>query len=342
MTKQKIVPWKPISILTLLCGLFAIGCSTDFEIERSGQDIPIVYGLIDVQDTAHYIRVERAFLTGGSDAAVVAQNIDSLYYPPSVSVRLEKVNSGQQYDLERVDGAAEGYPRRDGPFATQPNILYKIRADELNLQGDETIRLLIERGGNLPLVTAETTILSSIDLVDNLPADPLSLGNYLSTRRIAWRTESDAEIFDLRMIMHIRESRPDNPNILDDRTLEWVLSSAFRREDDGLQVNFSFPVEDFFLFINGSLEPLAAGRREFIDLDIRVTGGGPEFAELLTISQANVGITSGSDEIPIYSNLSEGRGIFASRTSDLRTGLTLSSVALDSLSNGIYTKNLGF
>lgn len=341
MTKKNI-PWKPIAPLLFLLSLLAGACSTDFEIERGGRDIPIVYGLIDLQDTAHYVRVERAFLTGGGDAADVARNIDSLYYPPSVSVRIEKVNSGQQFELERVDGSAEGYPRRDGPFVATPNILYKVRANEINLQGDQQIRLIIERGNDLPVVTAETTVLSSIDLVDNLPADPLSLGNYLSTRRIAWRTESEAEIFDLRMIMHLRESRPDEPNVLEDRTLEWVLSPSFRREDNSLQVNYSFPVEDFFLFLNGSLEQLATGRREFIDLDIRVTGGGPEFVDLLTIAQANVGITSGSDEIPIYTNLSEGRGIFASRTGDLRTGLSLSSIALDSLRNGIYTKDLGF
>jgi hypothetical protein len=339
---RKNAPWKPIIFCSFLLTLFGSACSTDFEIERGGQDIPIVYGLLDIRDTAHYIRVERAFLTGGSNAADIAQNIDSLYYPASVSVRLEKVSSGQQYELARVDGNAEGYPRQAGPFATAPNILYKIRAEELNLQGDETIRLIIDRGGNLPPVTAETTVLSSIELVDNLPADPLSLGNYLSTRRIAWRTESDAEIFDLRMIMHIREPRPDQPNVLEDHTLEWVLSRSFEREDDGLQVNYTFLVEEFYQFINGSLEPLPAGRREFVDLDIQVTGGGPEFADLLTISQANVGITSGSDEIPIYTNLSEGRGIFASRTSDQRSGLTLSSVSLDSLQNGIYTKDLGF
>ena len=80
-------------LLTFALILFS-QCSTDFEIEGSGQDIPIVYGLIDVRDTAHYIRVERAFLSGGEDASAIAQRIDSLYYDSSVAVRLEKVNSG--------------------------------------------------------------------------------------------------------------------------------------------------------------------------------------------------------------------------------------------------------
>ncbi|PHN02653.1 DUF4249 family protein [Flavilitoribacter nigricans] len=318
-------------------------CTTDFEIEAGGRDIPVVYGFIDIRDTAHYLRIERAFLSGDSDAASVAQRIDSLYYDASVSVQLEKVNNGIVYPLERVDGDQEGYPRQSGPFVTAPNILYKIDAASLNLQGGEQLRLIIDRGGELPLVSAETTVLSPIELVDNLPADPFSLGNYLSSRRIAWRTDSEeAEIFDVRMLINYRESVPGNPSVMEDKTLEWVLSPAFRREDNSIQVNYTFQVEEFYQFIGGSLEPLAEGRRQFVDLEIRVTGGGPEFSELITIAQANVGITSGSDDIPVYTNIPEGRGIFSSRTGDLRTGIQITAVSLDSLQNGIYTKDLGF
>lgn len=332
----------PFLFLTGLLALLFTHCSTDFEIEAPGRDVPIVYGLIDLRDTAHYIRVERAFLTGGADAATIAQRIDSLYYDASVSVRLEKINTGQQYELQRVDGNQEGYPRAEGPFVNAPNILYKIRASSISLQGGDAVRLIVERGRNLPLVTSETTIIPEIQLVDNLPADPFSLGNYLSSRRIAWRAEEEAQIFDVRMRMHYKEPKAGNPTEMEDRTLEWVLSRSFRREDNSLQVNYTFLSGEFFQFIGGSLEPLAAGRRQFVDFDIEVTAGGPEFAELITIAQANVGITSGSDEVPVYTNLSEGRGIFASRTAARRTGIKLAEISLDSLRNGIYTRDLGF
>ncbi len=331
-----------VAMLAIIATTFFPGCTTDFEIEAGGRDIPVVYGFLDTRDSAHYIRVERAFLTGGSDAATVAQNIDSLYYDESVSIQLEKVNTGEVYPLERVDGNQEGYPREDGPFVNTPNILYKIRAATIELEGGEAVRLMIDRGRNHPLISAETTVLSPIELVDNLPADPFSLGNYLSTRRIAWRTESDAEIFDIRMMINYRESIAGNPSEMEDKTLVWVLSPAFRREDNSVQINYTFQVEEFYQFIGGSLEPLTSGRRQFVNLDIQVTGGGPEFAELITIAQANVGITSGSDEIPVYTNIPEGRGIFASRSGDFRTGITITSVSLDSLQNGVYTKDLGF
>lgn len=328
--------------LPMLALLLLAGCTTDFDIEAGGQDIPIVYGFVDLRDTAHYLRVERAFLTGEETAADVAQRVDSLYYGESISVQLEKVSTGEIFPLARVNGDQEGYPRTAGPFVQAPNILYKIRATDIDLQGGETIRLLIDRGRNLPVVSAETTVLFPIELVDNLPADPLSLGNYLSTRRIAWRTEPEAEIFDLRMLIHYRESVAGNPDVMEDKILEWVLSPSFLREDNSVQVNYTFQVEAFFQFIGGSLQPLESGSRQFVDLDIQVTGGGTEFVDLITIAQANVGITSGSDDIPVYTNISEGRGIFASRTGALRTGITLNSVSLDSLQNGVYTKDLGF
>lgn len=337
-------PKLPHSLVFLAFTLFLFPCcSTDFEIEVGGKDIPVVYGFMDIRDTAHYLRIERAFLSGDEDAASVAQRIDSLYYPESVSVQLENVNTGQVYPLQRVDGNSEGYPREDGPFVSSPNILYKVKASALNLEGGETLRLVIDRGNNLPLVSAETQVLSPIELVSNLPPDPFSLGNYLSTRRIAWRTDSEeAAIFDVRMRINFREPAAGNPNEMVDKSLEWILSPSFRREDNSTQINYTFQVEAFYQFIGGSLEPLAEGRRQFVNLDIEVIGGGPEFSELITIAQANVGITSGSDDIPVYTNIPGGRGIFTSRTSDLRTGIQLTAVSLDSLQNGIYTRDLGF
>ena len=81
--------------------------------------------------------------------------------------------------------------------------------------------------------------------------------------------------------------------------------------------------------------------RFFDGFDIYVTGAGEELLEFVRVSQANTGITS-AQSIPTYTNVSDGLGIFTSRSQVLRSGLQLNSIALDSLREGIFTRDLNF
>ncbi|MEZ5044911.1 MAG: hypothetical protein R2828_33745 [Saprospiraceae bacterium] len=318
-----------------------VGCTTDFEIEAAWKDIPVVYGFLSTQDTAHYIRVEKAFLEPGGNALNLAQVADSLYYGPEVLVMLEKVATGERFMLERVDGNKEGYIRQPGPFANSPNILYKIKKEKINLATEDLIRLLIERGNGLPPVSAETKVIGSLNLLDNLPREPINLGSYNADLRIGWEVSTAAQLFDLRFKVHFRESRPDNPALFDDKTIEFVVDRSIERTDDNIRVNHFLRAGDFFQFLGSNLPVLDAGVRFFDGLDIQLVAAGEEFLELTRIGQANLGITS-ANEIPIYTNLSEGRGIFSSKASAIRENLPLGPVSLDSLRNGIYTAKLNF
>jgi hypothetical protein len=150
-------------------------CTTDFELEAPWKDLPVVYAFINMQDTAHYVRVEKAFLQPGGNANAIAQIADSLYYDASVIVQLEKKATGQRYTLQRVDGNLEGYPREEGPFAQAPNYLYKIKASDINLSAEQELRLIINRGGGLPAVTADAIVLGPMAPRFNVPGSPLNL-----------------------------------------------------------------------------------------------------------------------------------------------------------------------
>ncbi|NET36734.1 MAG: hypothetical protein F6K19_32685 [Cyanothece sp. SIO1E1] len=318
-----------------------VSCSTDFDIEAEWRDIPIVYGFLSTQDTAHYIRVEKAFLEPGGNALEIAQIADSLYYDPSVSIAIEKISTGERFLLDRVDGNLEGYPRVEGPFANTPNILYKITRSELNLKSEEEVRLVIERGDAKVPVTAETTVIGDLELLENLPREPINFGAYNTELRIGWEVSSAARLFDLRFLLHYRESDPNQPSNLLPKTLEFVLDRAIEREDESIRVSYFLRSGDFFQFLGGALPVLSAGFRVFDGIDIQVVAAGEEFLELTKIGQANLGITS-ANEVPIYTNLSEGRGIFSSKATALREGLSLGPVSIDSLQNGVFTRDLGF
>lgn len=324
---------------TLALTAFVLSCSTEIDLQAPAADIPIVYGLISKQDTAHYLRIERAFLTGSDEAAVIAGKPESLYYE-NLNVRLEKLPAGQLFPLQRVDGTREGYPRQDGPFAKVPNYLYKAAAQPLNLRGGERLRLFIDRGKGLPPVSAETEVLGDLTLREISPPNPVNMG-YDRQVAFGWSAPAAAQVFDLRLLLRYRENSTQAPAVFQAKTLEWAINKEILREDNAERVTYEVAGIAFYRFLAASLTPNPNLRRIFDGMDIIVTGGGKEFADYLQIARANTGITS-SQLTPFYSNISNGRGIFSSRTTAFRNGLQLSAESMDSLRRGTITKNLNF
>src|SRR5688572_27152203 len=134
-------------LLTLSVILYS--CDNELVVTDEWKDIPVVWGLLNASDTAHYIRVEKAFLDPTTSAFDIAQIPDSLYYD-NASVSLRRISSGQVFPLQRVNGDLEGYPREEGIFAETPNYLYKIKANSINLMPGELYEFILERGEGKP------------------------------------------------------------------------------------------------------------------------------------------------------------------------------------------------
>ena len=82
-------------------------CETDFQLEGEWKDIPVVYAFLSEQDTAYYVRVEKAFLEPGGDATEIAQIPDSIYYKEEqISVSLE-VNKSEFVSLMGSSGSGK-------------------------------------------------------------------------------------------------------------------------------------------------------------------------------------------------------------------------------------------
>lgn len=313
------------------------GCTNDIMLEAPGEEMVVAYGLLSAGDTAHYIRVERAFRTGGANAETVAQQADNLYFD-DISVLLEHQQTGQQFLLERVDGNTEGYPRREGPFAQAPNYLYKITDQAINLLGGASIRLIIDRSDTASPATAQTTILAPLEVSLNSPFSPVNMA-YDRQVRFAWGHGPEVGIFQVRLQVQIREETASGQ--WEDRTLSWSLDEALIPEDDVTRSSITVLGEQFYRFIANALSDAPPVARQFMGMALEVVAGGDELAQARQIEQANVGLTT-AQFIPEYSNITGGLGVFSSRAQLQRTALRLSGPSLDSLRTGQFTQNLNF
>jgi len=330
---------KYLFFFLLISAWFFHSCSNDFDLIVPGKNIPVVYGLLNLQDQAHYLRVEKAFVDPNTSALEIAQNPDSLFYQ-NVTVQLKRLSDDALFNLTRIDGNTEGLPKEDGIFATAPNYLYKIDSATIKLKAGEKIGLIINRGDELPVVTAETTIVPNMEARKPKAGQNIGFTNG-SSERIFWTAPAEARIFDVQFLIKYDEFPANDPNQLESKTLTWLLAKGLRNEGlDRVTLEIQDGLE-FYSFLSKNIPVNTNLKRIFRGMEFIVTAGGTEIEQFINIGQANTGIT-GSQEIPTFTNLSEGRGIFSSRNILREKGVQITSMTRDSLRNGFLTKDLNF
>ena len=75
--------------LAVMLGLHS--CSEDFEITAPYKDITVAYGILNITDTAHYIRIQKAFLDENKSAIDMAKVADSNFYA-QLDVKVKEIN----------------------------------------------------------------------------------------------------------------------------------------------------------------------------------------------------------------------------------------------------------
>jgi len=318
-----------------------IACDNELDVVEEFRDIPVVYAYLSMTDTAQYFRIERGFIDENTSALILAQNPDSLYYS-NATVTLEHSLTGNQFEMERVDGNLEGFVRDEGAFAQSPNYLYKLRTSELNLLAENEYNLIINRGDGTDIIESSTVLIGPSDLkVPNVNAgSPISF-NSIDFTNFIWTGSPAAKIYNLSFEFNYRERDPLVGSSFDRRSVTWRALRNFKTEEDDGRVAVEILGANFFSFIGGAIPIDENMERRFDDLTVIISGGGQEIREFVQIGSANLGITSTQDP-PFFSNIEGGRGVFSSTYDLVINNVAVSNQTLDSLRDGQFTRNLGF
>ena len=321
----------------IFIGVFLIvACDNELNIIEGKKDIPIVYGVLSSIDTAQYIRIERAFVDENTSALVLAKIADSLYYS-SALVSIIDNSTGIEYTLEKVDAGLEGYPREDGVFAQSPNYLYKIISNNISLVSDHEYELVIKRNESLPEVKAATRLVGASQILT--PSSSIGFA-YVQPTKIRWRPGANARIFDISIEFNYRERVTSSSSGFERKSVTWNMAKNIN--STGVEIEeFEQVGINFYSFLAGAITADPEIERRFDNISVILDSGGEEIFELNRLNDANLGITS-SQDIPFYTNLSEGRGIFSSKYQEILPDLPLKSSSEDSLIMGIITKQLNF
>jgi hypothetical protein len=326
--------FEVIIILIIVCS-----CETDFNIEASEKEIPIVYGVLNVSEPKQYIRVQRAFLSKGGNVSDLSKDPDILYYAGGRAI-LTVTGTGRTILGKRINTEDIGIKRDSGFFAESPNILYEFDTKDWLVTAPSKVIFTFENESLLKGVSAQIALVKDLQLREGVPSAPLNFG-YDRVITMGWNHSTETKLFDLIMRINYQEKSNKTNGIFLEKSVDWFLKDNLEVGSDPTKGSFSFKGIEFFKFLGNTLPISSDIQRNMKSIDILLTAGGIEFKEILNLNQANFGLT-GSNSIPRYNNIVNGIGFLSSRMRVTRTDISLSSVTLDSLKFGVYTKALQF
>jgi hypothetical protein len=293
--------YRIYAIITLaFSGLFLSSCSEDFELTEPWKDIPVMYAMLNRFDTAQYVRIEKAFVSEDLAAAEIAKNPDSLYYKSAV-VTLVNKTANKSYIMTKVDASKENYIRQEGDFATTPNFLYKVKTKDIILRSQDDIVIELDRGDGSKIVSSQIKMIKDVrlyefdTLIRELGFDPTLNQTY------TWLPGSDAQVFNFRLNIQVEER-----NLTDGSRIRKNFSTIIL--SNGIEKNATINGKVFYDLLANNLTANPEISRSILNVSLDLKSGSKELRDFLTIVNANTGLTA-SQEIPRYSNISEGFGI---------------------------------
>ena len=321
-------------IIAALVLLSVYSCNNDIDLNESWKNIPVTYGILNPQDTAQYIRIEKAFSDPHTSALEIAKNPDSLYYK-DITVNLIREKTKTSYTLEMIDGNLDGHVRDTGIFAEAPNYLYKIKTENIKLIPTEKYTLLALKSNGDTLTSSTISLVNDINIYLPYSAEkPVNL-IYISNFNINWEGGDSQGYYDIFIIFHIKEKNASTTNKWVENDYKWKVDERVAEQ------KYRIEGRRFYQFLQDNLEENPDISRRFIGFDIVIRAVGREFKDYVDILHTNLGITS-SQQLPVYTNMSNGLGVFSSINIKKMEGFFAGNIMDDSLRTGIYTRKLNF
>jgi len=340
----------------LAASLLLSSCSEKFDVAAPYKDITVVYGYLDMSDTAHYVRIQKAFLDENKNAVDMAKVSDSSFFS-DIDVSIERYTVGtnpafvNSFPLTKVDLTAEGYPKQPGTFFDAPNYAYKF-SNPLEQQYIYRLKIKHKTSGNVDSADAPVIYNQKIapyggfyvDLLDNSSSNLYGLvffstianrgftidANYTPVAGYAYNgEESPAQIAQAI----IRFNWADSNAVTGAKTYHSYDFDAGYAPVDKKTVTFSLKNQTMFSAIASGLGAAPANTyRLFEPCDLTIylsTSDYSKYQQAMLFQ--GTGLTA-SEISPVYTNIKgkDALGLFTSRAK--KTGkIIISDMTVDSL-----------
>ena len=343
------------TLLILITLAFIVSCDNDLDIIAEWKDIPVVYGILNAQDSVHYVKLNKAFL-GQGDVMSMAQEFDSLHYnQEEVGLRLieYRIAAGQYIETKSIEmePTDEFEKPLEGIFSAPDQIIYKSDASLNNERYysaqvyDKSVDTVI--ASNLIPID----ILSPLQVIKPNPASALNLvpnGNF--PVRVEWQPLESAELYELKIRFHYVEQQISNLSDTTHKYIDWTF--PYRLPTSSItSESISLEAEQFLNFLAVNIDENPSVYRQVKGmqlnglsishacLDISLLAAGQDLSTYILLNQNSNSIVV---DRPEYSNIDKGIGILSSRSFKVIEGIKINNFSNDEIAFNDITKHLNF
>lgn len=319
----------------LLLGMIGISsCSTDVDVIGDWEETMVVYGLLNQNDSVHYIRVSKAFL-GEENALVMAQEYDSLYYGSQLELSLERVKGGNVLETITLQRDTT-IPLEEGVFSSPNQVLYKTTQA---LHDDSEYVLEITNTSTAKKVNASTDLVKDFTVDKPKTTESINWNLFNSDYKVKWQSAVNGKMYQLTIRFHYTEQNKITL-VSENKYIDWVFTSQESNNGNGGEdMEVAIDGQSFYTFIASMIEPNSNVNRYIGNLDFTIAVAGEDFATYMEVNQPTTGVLQ---EKPVYTNIENGIGLFSSRYEKIVANLSMVTSTQDSIRYGQHTQNLGF
>lgn len=343
-----------ISAALVLSGALLASCDADFEINAPYEAKTVLYGFVEPIEDTQYVKINKTFLGDGNNAEYAAIN-DSTQFE-SVAGTVDMILNGtvmESYDIEEmyVDDL------EDGIFYTDSQkVFYWVPTSPIDDEASYQINLDINEGEMT--ASAETDVVGFVNFKQTFRnkvintngvsfANTSAVGqNVYNDLGIEWGKAVNGKRYQVKLVFNYEEHTSSGITM---KSISTTLGSIVGETSDN-DFNQNYNGENFYAFVENRLEddPNEANveKRVAHGVEFHIVVADENLHTYMEVNEPASGIVN---ERPIYTNVTNGYGLFASRNTTILDErningdpIVLSLNSEKELVFGPYTQNLKF
>lgn len=305
-----------ISLGFILAGIAS--CSTDVNINAPYETKAVVYGFVEPVEDTQYVKVNRTYLGEGNNAEYAAINDSTMF--ESVVGTVDKIVNGvvqESYDLQEIWVS----DLEDGIFYTDSQLVY-YWVPTGGIEETATYKLNLDINEGQKTVSAETEVVGYVSFKQTfknrvINTNGVSFANTAAVGQsvyndlaIEWGIADNGKRYQVKLVFNYEE------HTATDTTMKSISTIVGTITGDASDVDFyqSYNGENFYAFVANRLanDPNESNivKRVAHGLEFHVVVADENLHTYMEVNEPSTGILN---ERPIFTNITNGYGLFASR-----------------------------
>jgi hypothetical protein len=314
-----------------------MSCNKDLNVNADWKDITVVYGLLDQNDTLHYIKITKAFL-GPGDAMQFAKVPDSSNYPDKLDVKIEEWDgSTLKRELSCDTVTIHNKEAGDSIFYFPDQLMYYTHGA---LASGYFYKLKIKNKQTGNEISGQTNLIAHFTVERPFAFLPI---NFIPGEKneLKWYSAKDGRRYQITVRFHYLESLKSDTSVKAFKYVDWIIFNNIRTLTNlgGEIMDYYYPCDGFYANLGARIPVDYNLNRAARSVDFIFSVASDDLNTYMEVTSPSLGIIQ---ERPAFTNIVNGIGIFSSRTQVWIDSLGIRQETINQLRVNEYTKNLGF